>query len=245
MVCSTVGSLTSTGWKRRSSAASFSTCFWYSLSVVAPMRCSSPRASIGLNALAMSRPPSPPVAPAPTMVCSSSMKRIRLSCWAEISSRSCFTRSSNWPRYWVPATSEVTISSTTRLPRNGSGTSPASMRWARPSTMAVFPTPGSPINTGLFFLRRERISMTVSISCARPITGSSLPCLASALRSRLTLSRLGVSLFPSTRPSSAPLPTTRTVCWRSASGVRPYRRSRSLASPSSAARPMSRCSGPR
>ena len=40
--------------------------------------------------------------------------------------------------------------------------------------------------------------MTVSISCARPITGSSLPCLASAVRSRLTLSRLGVSLFPST-----------------------------------------------
>ena len=38
MVCATVGSGTSTGWKRRSSAASFSMCFWYSFSVVAPMR---------------------------------------------------------------------------------------------------------------------------------------------------------------------------------------------------------------
>ena len=38
MVCATVGSGTSTGWKRRSSAASFSMCFWYSFSVVAPIR---------------------------------------------------------------------------------------------------------------------------------------------------------------------------------------------------------------
>ena len=30
------------------------------------------------------------------------------------------------------------------------------MRWARPSTMAVFPTPGSPMSTGLFLVRRER-----------------------------------------------------------------------------------------
>lgn len=38
-----------TGWKRRSSAESFSMYFWYSLSVVAPTRCSSPRASAGLT----------------------------------------------------------------------------------------------------------------------------------------------------------------------------------------------------
>jgi hypothetical protein len=29
------------------------------------------------------------------------------------------------------------------------------MRWARPSTIAVLPTPGSPISTGLFLVRRE------------------------------------------------------------------------------------------
>jgi hypothetical protein len=38
------------------------------------------------------------------------------------------------------------------------------MRWARPSTIAVLPTPGSPISTGLFFWRRERICMIRSIS---------------------------------------------------------------------------------
>jgi len=37
-----------------------------------------------------------------------------------------------------------------------SGTSPATMRCASPSTMAVLPTPGSPISTGLFLVRRER-----------------------------------------------------------------------------------------
>ncbi len=49
IVSSTVGSPTSTGWKRRSSAASFSMCLRYSSSVVAPIVCSSPRASIGLS----------------------------------------------------------------------------------------------------------------------------------------------------------------------------------------------------
>ena len=49
MVSSTVGSPTSTGWKRRSRAASFSMCLRYSSSVVAPIACSSPRASIGFS----------------------------------------------------------------------------------------------------------------------------------------------------------------------------------------------------
>ena len=47
MVSSTVGSPTRIGWKRRSSAASFSMFSRYSSSVVAPTHCSSPRASIG------------------------------------------------------------------------------------------------------------------------------------------------------------------------------------------------------
>jgi hypothetical protein len=49
------------------------------------------------------------------------------------------------------------------------------MRCARPSAIAVLPTPGSPISTGLFFLRRDSTWMTRSISFSRPITGSSLP----------------------------------------------------------------------
>ena len=53
-----VGSPTYTGWKRRSSAASFSTCLRYSSSVVAPTTRSSPRASIGLSMLPASIEPS-------------------------------------------------------------------------------------------------------------------------------------------------------------------------------------------
>ena len=73
-----VGSPTITGWKRRSSAASFSMCLRYSSSVVAPTARSSPRASIGFSRLAASTAPS--AAPAPTIVCSSSMKRMISPC---------------------------------------------------------------------------------------------------------------------------------------------------------------------
>ena len=73
MVSSTDGSPTKTCWNRRSRAASFSMCLRYSSSVVAPTSRSSPRASIGLSMLPASIVPSP-VAPAPTTVCSSSMK---------------------------------------------------------------------------------------------------------------------------------------------------------------------------
>ena len=54
-----------------------------------------------------------------------------------------------------------------------SATSPRTMRCASPSTMAVLPTPGSPISTGLFLVRRESTWITRRISSSRPITGSS------------------------------------------------------------------------
>ena len=50
--------------------------------------------------------------------------------------------------------------------------------------MAVLPTPGSPIRTGLFLVRRLSTWMTRRISSSRPMTGSSLPARASAVRSR-------------------------------------------------------------
>ena len=58
IVSSTVGSDTNTGWKRRARAASFSTYLRYSSSVVAPMQCSSPRASAGFSRLDASIAPS-------------------------------------------------------------------------------------------------------------------------------------------------------------------------------------------
>ena len=62
------------------------------------------------------------------------------------------------------------------------------IRWASPSTMAVLPTPGSPMRTGLFLVRRERTWMTRRISSSRPMTGSSLPWRARSVRSRVYFS---------------------------------------------------------
>ena len=155
MVSSTSGSSTSTVWNRRSNAASFSMCLRYSSRVVAPIMCSSPRASIGLSMLPASREPS--AAPAPTTVCNSSTNsRIRPSPAFTSDSTAC-SRSSNSPRYFAPATSEPMSREKIVLSRRPSGTSPRTIRWARPSTIAVLPTPGSPISTGLFFVLRLRI----------------------------------------------------------------------------------------
>src|SRR5450756_2685571 len=76
------------------------------------------------------------------------MKRTILPSDSSTSFRTAFSRSSNSPRYFAPATIEARSSETTRLPLRLSGTSPATMRRASPSTIAVLPTPGSPIRTG-------------------------------------------------------------------------------------------------
>ncbi len=91
-----------TVWKRRARAASFSTYLRYSVSVVAPMQRSSPRASAGFSMLAASIAPSAP--PAPTSVCSSSMKQMISPFDSVISLRTALRRSSNSPRNLVPAT---------------------------------------------------------------------------------------------------------------------------------------------
>ena len=107
------------GWKRRSSAPSFSMYLRYSSSVVAPMHCISPRASAGLSMFEASMAPSAP--PAPTMVCSSSMKMMA-SFDSRISFMTALRRSSNWPRYFVPATTAARSSVTMRLFSRLSGT---------------------------------------------------------------------------------------------------------------------------
>ena len=115
------------------------------------MVCSSPRASIGLSRLEASIAPS--AAPAPTTVCSSSMNRTTWPSESLISLSTALRRSSNSPRYLAPAMSAPRSSATTRLSLRPSGTSPRTMRWARPSAIAVLPTPGSPMSTGLFLVR--------------------------------------------------------------------------------------------
>ena len=102
----------------------------------------------------------------------------------EISFNTDFRRSSNSPRYLAPAINEPISREYNVLFFSDSGTSPATIRRAKPSTIAVLPTPGSPINTGLFLVRRDKISIVRRISSSRPITGSSLPTLAIAVKSR-------------------------------------------------------------
>ncbi len=184
---STDGSPTKICWNRRSSAGSFSIRSLNSSSVVAPTIRSSPLASIGLSMLPASIAPS--AAPAPTTVCSSSMNVMIWPSLSLISLSTALRRSSNSPRYLAPATIAPRSSATSRLPRSDSGTSPATIRWASPSTTAVLPTPGSPISTGLFLVRRESTWMTRRISASRPITGSSLPSLALLVRSMPYFSR--------------------------------------------------------
>ena len=165
IVSSTEGGSTLTDWNRRSRALSFSMYLRYSLSVVAPTHWSSPRESAGLKMFDASIAPS--AAPAPTIVCSSSMKRITLRARL-ISSITALIRSSNWPRYLVPATMSARSRVITFLSKRISGTLPAAISWARPSTIAVLPTPASPIRTGLFFVRLQRIWITRRISFLRP-----------------------------------------------------------------------------
>ena len=105
-----------------------------------------------------------------------------------------FNRSSNSPRYLVPASSAAISSSIIRESRKYAALLPATISCAKPSTKAVLPTPGSPIISGLFLVRRPKIVITRAISLLRPMTGSSFSWRASSVISRPTLSSRGVPL---------------------------------------------------
>ena len=179
-------------WNRRRSDRSFSMYLRYSFIVVAPMQAISPRESAGFRMFAASRDPS--AEPAPMREWISSMKMMR-SWFSRSSFRIPFRRSSNWPRYFVPATMRERSIARIFLLERKSGTAPSTIRWARPSTIAVFPTPGSPRRIGLFFVRRERIWMIRSTSASRPTRGSNVPWAARAVRSRAYSARNGSSFF--------------------------------------------------
>ena len=158
-----------------------------------------------------------------------------------ISSSTALSRSSNSPRYLAPATMDPRSREISVLPRSDSGTSPATMRWARPSTTAVLPTPGSPIRTGLFLVRRDSTCTTRRISESRPMTGSSLPSRAMAVRSAPNFSsawKVPSGLGVVTRRS----PLTDGTAVLSCSGPAPAPRRISPTFPSCWARPYRRCS---
>ena len=178
---STSGSSTWMGWKRRVSAGSFSIYWRYSAQVVAAMVRNVPRARGGLRRLAASPVPAEP--PAPIRVWASSMKRmigIGELCTSSITERSLC---SNSPFIDAPACIRPMSSAQSRTFFSGGGTSPEAIRWAKPSTTAVLPTPASPVRIGLFCRRRIRTSINCRISSSRPRIGSISPDLAFAVRS--------------------------------------------------------------
>ncbi len=126
----------------------------------------------------------PSVLPAPTSMWISSMNKMIRPSDSFISLRTAFRRSSNSPRYFAPATSADRSSSKMVLSIRLSGTSRLTIRCASPSTIAVLPTPGSPISTGLFFLLRLKMRTVLLTSSSRPMTGSTFPFLTSSTRSR-------------------------------------------------------------
>ena len=125
------------------------------------------------------------------MVWISSMKTITRPSAAATSRFSAVMRSLNEPRICVPDTMEPTSSPITTVSAIDGGTSPVAMRSARPSAMAVLPTPGSPIKQGLLARRLCRTSMTSSSSRSRPMSGSILPSAAITVRLRPSAQSVG------------------------------------------------------
>ena len=157
--------------------------------VVAPISCNSPLASKGFNIFDASTAPSAP--PAPMIVWSSSRKSNTFPALTT-SFITFLILSSNSPRYFEPAIIAGRSRVTSLLSSNVSGTSFEIIREASPSTTAVFPTPGSPISTGLFLVLLDKICITLLVSLSLPITGSSLPILANSVKSLEYLSSVGV-----------------------------------------------------
>ena len=138
------------------------------------MQWSSPLASIGLIKFPASIAPS--VLPAPTIVWISSMNKSIFPSELWTSFKTAFNLSSNSPLYLAPAINAPISNEIITLSFSPSGTSPLTILSANPSTIAVLPTPGSPISIGLFLVFLERILTALLISSSLPITGSNLCC---------------------------------------------------------------------
>ena len=118
--------------------------------MVAPIHCNSPLDKAGFIKLLASIAPS--ADPAPTTVCNSSMNKITLPSELLISSITAFNLSSNSPLNLLPAIKAPISKANIFLFLKIRGTSFLTIFCAKASAIAVFPTPGPPINTGLFLL---------------------------------------------------------------------------------------------
>ena len=180
MVASTVGSPTSTFWKRRSSAASFQrTCGIRRAWCADAVQLAARPARASTCCPHPSRPQALPAAP--TMVQfideddglagvllqflpipPSSALRIRRGIWRPPAARP-------YPKTRLACPSRTC-------------TSPLTIRCASPSTMAVFPTPGSPISTGCSLCAVAHLDGAADFVVATN-HGSSLPVRARSVRS--------------------------------------------------------------
>ncbi len=150
------------------------------------MAFNSPLARAGLSMLEASIAPS--AAPAPIKVWSSSINKIYRPAARLTSLKRDLILSSNSPRYFVPAIKEPRSKAIISLSLMDSGMSPVIILWAKPSAIAVLPTPASPIKTGLFFVLLDRTCINLLISPSRPMTGSSFLCRAKEVRLRVYFS---------------------------------------------------------
>lgn len=98
--------------------------------------------------------------PAPTILWISSINKITSPQDCSNSFIILFKRSSKSHLYLLPDIKEARSISTIFLFNKKSGTSFFTILWASPSIIELLPTHGSPTNKGLFFLLRERISIT-------------------------------------------------------------------------------------
>mmetsp|Transcript_18538 Transcript_18538/g.48399 ORF Transcript_18538/g.48399 Transcript_18538/m.48399 type:complete len:333 (-) Transcript_18538:164-1162(-) len=172
----------------------------------------------------------PSAAPAPTKVCNSSINKM-VFVSLEASATTSRNLSSNSPLYLVPATNRAISSVWTLAPFSFFGTSPSAIFWARPSAMAVLPTPASPTKQGFDFRLRSKIWTARAISSDLPTHGSSSPSRANAVRSTPTEANV-VSLSS----PSPPTPTSDPLAFRASLATASHRASTSTPNFSRAAR---------
>ena len=91
-------------------------------------------------------------------------------------------RSSKSPLYFDPATIAPISTDQISLSASNFGTSLSTIFLARPSAIAVLPTPASPTIITLFLRLRASVSCNANTSSSRPINGSILLSSASLLR---------------------------------------------------------------
>ena len=115
-----------------------------------------------------------------------------------------FKRCSKSPLYLVPANNAPISNEYTTALANTSGISFSTMRLAKPSAIAVLPTPASPTNSGLFLRRRHKVCITRSISGPRPIKGSILPASTCKFKLSVKLSSAPLGAASASTSASAP-----------------------------------------